>query len=284
MQKPEIENYYDYRQFLGDLFLWNKEQIPVFSHRYIVQKAGFKSPTLLKDVIDKKKNLTVKSAELFAKAFQLSPHESEYLLLLLRFNTAQTVGEKDRIFNELILLKQSVPHRTIDEAQFSVLDKWWILTLREALALPDYKHSTKWLGRILQKEISPEEVKSALRILKEAGLIHREKGQWHSVDAIIKTEQNVQSVKIARYHQQMIDLAKEALWNVPSEHREISGTTLRIPMEKIDEIKKRLYDLRQFLLRLAEQSEEADQIFQLNFQLFPLVKVDRKERMEGDHV
>ncbi len=279
VHKPEIENYYDYREYLKDLFEWNKSNMDIFSHRYIVQKAGYKSPTVLKDVIDLKKNLTPVSAERFADAFKLSPEEKTYFLLLRKFNTALTAGEKDTCFNELTQLRKKSSHRTILPDEYEILDDWWTLTLREALSLPDYKHSKKWLARILQPEVTEESVARSLEILEKAGMIQKEEGHWKSRDAVIKTERDVQSIKVTRYHNQMITLAQKALWQVPSHEREISGTTIRIPLEKVDDIKNRLYELRQSILQMAQESENADQIFQLNFQLFPLIKTERPQRL-----
>ncbi|GAI76436.1 unnamed protein product, partial [marine sediment metagenome] len=44
INKPDIYKYFDYREYLSDLFDYHKKNSPVFSHRYIVFKAGFKSP------------------------------------------------------------------------------------------------------------------------------------------------------------------------------------------------------------------------------------------------
>lgn len=281
MSRPEVENYYDYREYLKDLFDWHKSNLEVFSHRYIVQKAGYKSPTVLKDVIDRKKNLTAVSAERFAKALKLTQEEQNYFLLLIKFNTATTAAEKDTYFSELTQLRKNSEHRTIIPDEYDILDDWWTLTLREALSLPDYKHSKKWLARILQQEISEDDVNRSLETLEKAGMIQKENGHWKSCDAVIKTERNVQSIKVTRYHNQMITLAQKALWQVPSQDREISGTTIRIPKDKIDDIKNKLYDVRQSILQLAKESDDADQVYQLNFQLFPLVKTERPQRLNS---
>ncbi len=278
MKKPEIETYFDYREYLKDLFEWSKSCIDIFSHRYIVQKAGYKSPTVLKDVIDKKKNLTLVSLDRFANAFKMSPAEREYLVLLFKFNTAETAGEKDALFNELTQFRTENPHRIIANEELDILDHWWTLALREAISLPDYKHSKKWLARNIQPEISESDVEQSLQVLELAGMIRKVDGQWESCDSVIKTDHNVRSIKVSRFHKQMIALAQKALWEVPSSEREISGTMITIPLEKVGEIKKRLYDVRQSILAMASECENADQVFQLNFQLFPLVKIDRSKR------
>lgn len=279
--KPQIDNYFDYREYLSDLFTWFKSQNSAFSHRYIVNKAGYKSPTVLKDVIDKRKNLTIKSIEKFALAFKLDDYEKEYLKILLHFNTAETLNEKDKYFNELTLLRRKNPGRKLDEENFEVLEKWWTPAIRELLSLPDYKHSKKWISRALNPEIKIEEVSKALNVLERAGLIEKVNGQWIAVDNVIKTDREVRSLKVAKYHEQMIDLAKNAMYEIPSEKREISGTTVRIPIDILPRIKDILYEVRQTILSIAEKSINPDQVYQLNFQFFPLVKTERKDRLES---
>lgn len=275
MDYPEVFTYYDYRKYLKDIFEWNKKNKSFFSHRYIVQKAGYKSPVALKEVIDRKKNLTLTSAEKFATAFKLTDNVKEYFILLYKFNTAETLSEKDAFFNEMTLLQKRMSYKIIEEENFDILDKWWTLVLREVISLPDYKHSKKWLARNVLPEISIKDVETSLDILERAGLIQKENGIWKSCDSIIKTEKHKESIKIAHYHDQMIKLALKALWELPSGAKEISGTVIRISADKFDEIKKRIYELRQSILKMAEESKGADQVYQLNVQLFPLVKTDR---------
>ncbi|NLD99936.1 MAG: TIGR02147 family protein, partial [Fibrobacter sp.] len=53
-----IENYSDYREFLRDFYQDRKKRLPIFSYRYFCIKAGIKSPTLFKEIVDGSRNLT----------------------------------------------------------------------------------------------------------------------------------------------------------------------------------------------------------------------------------
>lgn len=136
------------------------------------------------------------------------------------------------------------------------------------------------MARVLEPEIKEEEVSKALNVLDRAGLIKKDQGQWKAIDKTVKTDREVQSLKVAKFHEQMIDLSKKAMYEIPSEKREISGTTIRIPSDILPQIKDILYEVRQNILSLAENSKDPDQIYQLNFQLFPLVKTDRGNRLD----
>jgi uncharacterized protein (TIGR02147 family) len=279
-KKPDIYSFFDYREYLSDLFDYNKKINPVFSHRYIILRAGFKSPNMLKRVIDKKKNLTLESAEKFADAFKLDEHEKQYFLAMARFNLAESLKEKEKFLIELMKIRQyDIPAR-IDDEYFDIFVNWWNLAVREIVALPDYKHSSKWIARILEPEISIEEAEQSLKLLKKLGFIKKKKGNWTPVSKTIKTDAQVRSVKVAQYHREMIRLGGESITRFPSDQREISGTTLRIAQKDVPKFKSLLREFRKQLLGLAEASKKADQIYQLNFQFFPIVKSKRPLRLK----
>ncbi len=279
-EKPDIFKYFDYQKFLSDLFDYNKKRKPVFSHRYIVYKAGFKSPNVLKRVIDKTKNLSIDGAVRFATAFKLEEFEKKYFLAMVRFNTATALKEKEKYLIELMYLRKfDVPARISDE-YFEIFEKWWHIAIREIVSLADYKHSSKWISRALEPSISPEEAEQSLALLKKLGLIKKIDNVWMPVDKAIKTDAQVRSIKVAQYHREMIRLGGEAITRFPSEEREISGTTLRIAQQDVDKYKGLLREFRQKLLGLAVESENADQVYQLNFQFFPVVKTQRPQRLQ----
>ncbi len=52
---PNIFNYMDYREFLEDFYDEQKSANKAFSYQYFANKAGFKSKSFIKLVIDGKK-------------------------------------------------------------------------------------------------------------------------------------------------------------------------------------------------------------------------------------
>jgi len=280
MRPPNIYKYYDYRAFLKDLFLFKKKHNGVFSNRYIIKKAGYKSPTAFKHVIDGKRNLSLESAQNFAEAFKIHGKELEYFLKLVLFNQGKSLAEKERHFKELAELQKIESPSLLNKSQYQVLAKWWHLAIREIIALPDAKNSSKWIGKILKPEIAPEEVKKSLRLLKKFGFIKKEKRKWVPIHKTLMTTPQVHSVLAAEFHRQMIDLGKESITGFPTELREISGTTLRVSIEDRNRVADLIRDFRKKILQLATVSKNADQIYQMNFQFFPLVQEKRKRRMK----
>lgn len=276
---PNIFEYYDYRSFLKDLVEYEKMRNPVFSNRYIVQKAGFKSPTALKHVIDGKRNLSLESANRFASALKIEGIKRHYFLTLVLFNQTDSLAEREKYLNDLVELKRSENPSLLNEEKFDVLSKWYHLAIREVVDLPDFKNSVKWISRILSPQVTMQEVADSLNLLKKLGLIRKNEGRYQQNENTLETDERVRSVKVIEYHRQMIQLGAESMTRFPSNERDISGTTLRISREDVQNVKVLLREFRKKLLNLAVNSADADQIYQLNFQFFPLVIPDRKKRL-----
>lgn len=273
---PDIFLFYDYRAFLKALFEFNKGLSRRFSHRYIVTRAGFKSPNVLKNVIDGKRNLTFAAAEAFAKAFKLDGHSRRYFLALVQYNQAGTSTEKEKFFQELVDLRDRVNPARLGERQYDVFSHWWHLAIREIVSLPDFQFSPDWVAEALSPSITPAEAAESLSLLKALGLIAMQKDKsWTQVEKTLATDARVKSVMVSQFHREMIRLGGESLSRFPGQEREISGTTLRVSEPDLAKIKTWLREFRMKLLGLASQSAGADQVYQLNFQFFPLVKSKR---------
>ncbi len=278
LESPDIFTYYDYRQYLRDLVAYERQRCPVFSNRYIVQKAGFKSPTALKHVIDGKRNLSLESANRFATALKIEGIKRHYFLTLVLFSQTSSLEEREKYLNELSELRRTDNPSRLDEEKYDVFSKWYHLAIRELVELPDYKNSSKWIGRVLNPQISSSDAADSMHLLKRIGLVEKKDGKYCSIDKTLCTDERVKSVKVVEFHRQMIQLGAESMTRFSGDEREVSGTTLRLNRSEIPHIVKMIRDLRKRVLSIAANSNDADQIYQLNFQLFPLVSTDRKSR------
>lgn len=278
--KPNIYTYFNYREYLSALFNYHKALSSVFSHRYIVSKAGFKSPNSLKNVINGERHISIDGAERFAKAFKMDDKERYYFISLVRFNTSRSQKEKERCLAELLKLRNSsLPARLKDE-QLEILSAWWHTAIRELTALPDFKNSSVWISRVLEPPIDRNDAAQSLELLKKTGFLQKTENGWKPAEKTMQSDPEVTHVYAASFHRKMIELGKEAISRFSHELREISSTTLRLSGNDIPRIKTLLQNFRRQLLDFAAGSKDADQIYQLNFQFFPLVKTDRPSRVK----
>ncbi|MBN1309490.1 MAG: TIGR02147 family protein [Chitinispirillaceae bacterium] len=277
--KPNIFNYFNYREYLSALFNYNKAINPIFSHRYIITKAGFKSPNSLKNVINGERNLSVEGAERFATAFKMETKERVYFILLVQFNTVKSPKEKERCLSELLKLRKSSLPAGLKDEQMDIMSAWWHVAIREITALPDFKNSSLWISRVLMPPIKKGDAASSLHFLKKTGFIRKTEIGWRPVEKIMQSDPEVTHIFASQFHREMIRLGMEAIARFSYERREISSTTLRLSGRDVPHAKSLLQHFRRQMLDFASNSQDADQVYQLNFQFFPLVNPDRSHRI-----
>ncbi len=90
---------------------------------------------------------------------------------------------------------------------------------------------------------------------------------------------NTPSSAIRAHHKQMMQRAAQTMEELPIERRFISGLTFSLPWRQYDQALKIVDDaMKSILLLTKDQTDkEAEETFQLNFQLFPLTRPQPKE-------
>jgi uncharacterized protein (TIGR02147 family) len=130
--------------------------------------------------------------------------------------------------------------------------------------------------------VPPLKVAKSLALLKKLGHVAHDKAKGRLVpsEAVVSTGAEVFGLAVMRYHQQMIALAKDALTDVAPLERDISAVTIAIPSAKLDELKDKIQAFRKELLEFSQACQGADEIAQVNIQLFPIARVARSKRNE----
>jgi uncharacterized protein (TIGR02147 family) len=75
---------------------------------------------------------------------------------------------------------------------------------------------------------------------------------------------------IRKYQSDTMDMAKNALYSIEKELRDISTVTLSTNKEGMEKIRARIEQCRSEIMAIAGESKCADRIIQMNLQLFPL--------------
>ncbi len=278
---PELFTYIDYRKFLKDYYEEQKAKDAKFSHRYFTMKVGFSSSGYFSDVLAGKKNLSGAFMLKFAKALKMGREEEEYFLNLVSFNQAKTLEEKNR-FYEKMMTTGKVKVDLLDAGQHEYISKWHYAAVRELLHYHDFGDDFKDLGRRLDPPIPAKEARKAIELLTTLGLIARDdKGNWRPTSANLKLGSGFDTFSLANHHRSTLELAVRALDAFPVDQRGFSTLTLPLTADKIRKAKTAIKNLRMYLLALSENGAKADRVYQFNFQLFPVTRI---EKAEGDGV
>ncbi len=273
MKRPVIYNYLDYRAFLKDMFQFRKQKDKYFSYRFFANKAGFASPNFLKLVSDGKRNLTNESIAKIAAGFGLKKQEREFFENLVFMNQATNHEERNHYYKKMMSMKGYANIHKIAKDSYNYFSKWYCPVIREVVTFGERNHTPEQIAEMLSPRITPKEAEKSLNLLTSLGLIRKTPdGQWEQCDKAVSTGPEVRSLVIANFHREMLRLATESLERHPSEERDITALTLSVNHRQMAEIKIKTAAFRKELLELACNDEDADQVLQINIQVFPLTK------------
>jgi uncharacterized protein (TIGR02147 family) len=125
------------------------------------------------------------------------------------------------------------------------------------------------IGAALIPRVSENDVNESLQQMTTLGFIVRERNKWRVVHKQLSTKNEILSQALISYHSSMIDLARESLTRFRGDQREVSSITLQLTTTEFLELRERIRDFKREALTI-ETSGEDSQVYQFNFQLFPV--------------
>lgn len=265
-----IFDYVDYRFFLRDFYAAHKNSPNAFTYRSFAQKAGV-SPSLLKDILNDRQNLSVKVMRKYARAMDLTEKETAYFEALVCFNNGKTNSEKNACFGDMVRLRGRSSVKFLDGKQYDFFAKWYHPVVREMMTHRGLGDDPDAIARLIVPRVTPAKVRKSIALLMDLGLVYRDpEGKWMAADTVISSEYEIQSVALKNYHNEMIDCARNALEYFPSDKREFQGLTLCASRETYYRLKERIRLFTDELLQSVAGDKNNDEtVFQINLHMFP---------------
>jgi uncharacterized protein (TIGR02147 family) len=275
-----IYSYLDYRKFLSDYYKQAKKSTKGFSYRAFSRKAGIVAPNFLQWLIEGKRNLAARTVPRVIRALELDKKEAEYFTEMVWFCQAKTMKDQTAHFQKLVELRRPVEVKLMEETQYEHYNRWYNEAIRVSLKLSPFNPEEKYAYRKLGKRVSPaiteSRAKNAVNQLLKLGLAEKgADGLIRQTDAILSTGNEVSSFLARKFQESMIDLARESMDRFPREQRDVSCITLTASDECFSMIKKEVQLVRKRIMELVRMDRDPKNVFQLNFQLFPLTPVDK---------
>lgn len=274
MKKPDIYAYFDFRKYLKDLTIFLKTE-KKFNLRNFARQAGIKAPSYLKMVIDGRRNLTGKTVNKFCEALNISDRPKIYFEKLVLYNQTKNPDLKKGYFEDLTALRPRSSHYILKKQHNRYFSQPHYVTIREMVALKDFRENYKWIAKRCLPPISPSEAREAIKTLLELDLIKRDdKGRLVQTEGFIKTEdKNTEIVETYHFHEAMLDKARHALGILKQNERNYYALTLPLTSKMYEEIIDDFYRFRdQIVEKVNSEDENPDEVYQINFQLFPATK------------
>ena len=265
----EIVEYTDYRKFIQDYYD-ERKRCSAFSWHAFAQKAGFSSDVYLKYVCEGKKNLSIASAGSVASAMGLVGFEYDYFILMVSYAHAKSDTAKRAAFEERCALAQAHKIRVLGKEEFDYFKSWKNSVIRElAPHMPGAKPLE--MARACKQKITATEVSETLDFLVKAKLLKKDRnGNYVQTDkAIVMGDVDVVPVVARDLQRQMGEFAIQSL-PLPLSERVMSGYTLGLTDRAYERIKKEMKDFYRRVVAIATEEDEADRVYRLNLQLFPM--------------
>jgi uncharacterized protein (TIGR02147 family) len=265
----EIVEYTDYRKYIQDYYD-ERKRTSAFSWHAFAQKAGFSSDVYLKYVCEGKKNLSVGSAGSVAGAMGLVGFEYDYFVLMVSYAHAKNDEAKRAAFEERCALAQAHKVRILGREEFDYYKSWKNSVIRElAPHMPGAKPLE--MAHACKQKISAAEVSETLDFLVKAKLLKKDKGgNFSQTDKSITMGPIDIMPAVARdLQRQMGEFAIQSL-DLPLSERMMSGLTLGLTEHAYERIRKELEDCCRRVVAIATEEDDADRVYRLNLQLFPM--------------
>ena len=270
--EPDILQYTNYRVFLRDYYEYKKKTSTAFSLRFFAEKAGLSSHAHLKLAIDGKRNITKNTVTKLIHGLGLENQRAAYFASLVFFNQAQTDADKQIYYAQLIKASPRSKLHKMDKAQFRIFQEWHHSAILEMVGLKDFRPIPDQISKKLRGLVTPAQVTESLNLLLELGLLVKTANGYRQRDPLITTDDEVQDLMVKMYHLQMLKLSANMLTELPGQERDISALTFGIKRSDFPNLKKHLQLMRKELLDFSAKAGEAEDVVQINIQLFPLTR------------
>ena len=276
--KP-LTNYTDFRAYLKDWIDERKSMGLPGSNRWFAMKMGINSTSWLTSVAKGSKGLSKATANKLSEILRHSPIEARYFEALVNFNQARAINERNNYYQELIALQKLKDVHTVKANQYDLYSTWYNSAVRSLIGMHAFKDAAgdyERLAGMVSPPITASQARKSVQLLEKLGLIKAtENGTFELTSSAITTGENIRSLAVANFQQETMRLAQEAMDRYPRDERYIGTATVGVSETAFGRIKQVLIDTSNKIAEIANADADADRVYQVNLQAFPLSKANK---------
>jgi uncharacterized protein (TIGR02147 family) len=277
---PDIYSYVDYRHYVLDLVAALRNERSDFSYHGFAEMIEASSPDFLRQIRDRNFNLSMRAIEAIVSYVPLADRQAGYFREIVAFDQARTSDEKDRHFHEIRALREYRAIQQLKRQQFDIFSHWYLPAVRELVCSSGYTGDPRWLTSRIVPRIGISQAEEAVRILQSLNLIAYDPtaGRWRQTHEIVSTPATVRSTSLRKFHKEMIGLGSDSIERFAPHRRDIRSVTLGLSSEGYEEVRRRVTAFWKELLAYADTQKDAEQVVQVNMQVFPLTAEEGGEQ------
>lgn len=272
----QLKDYLDYREYLSVVIATRQRSGEPVTNRSFAEAAGISSSSWLTTVLNGKKGISSKTTLAISSVLGHDVWEQGYFKKLVAFNQAKTSEKRNCCF---ALLKQHLLQKgyhalcILEPDQYEFYSKWYFTAVRSLIGMYPLKDEYSRIARLLSPSITAVQAKKSVKLLLKLGLIQKNgNGYYELTDTIISTGPQVKSVAVANFQRETMRLGMEAIDRYPHGLRDISTMSIGISEEGLKKVSAILAECRKAISEVASSDADADRVYQVSFQAFPLSK------------
>jgi uncharacterized protein (TIGR02147 family) len=271
---PQLLQYLDYRDYLRDYYAHRKSIDADFSQRTFAREAALPAScsSLLPAIIRGRRKLSQNLRVKFGKAMKLGEREFRYFDLLVQFNQAKGMTEKNFFFAQLAKFRSSRA-RIVGETQYRFFSKWYYSAVWNYFGIDQKTRHPAAIAANILPPITPTQAEEAIRLLLELGLIKKTASGYAVAERHIYTEKNVQAMAARQHVQELMGMAAEVFPALPAEQRQYNALMFSVSKDGFQAIKDRIRSFQEELREIIDRDRDEDRVYSLTLQLFPNTKV-----------
>lgn len=271
---PQILHYLDYRDHLRDHYAYRKIVDGDFSQRTFAREAGLppSCSSLLPAVIKGRRQLSQNLRIKFGKAMRLGEREYRYFDLLVQFNQAKGMTEKNFFFAQLSKFRSSRA-QIVGETQYRFFSKWYYSAVWNYFGIDQKQRHPAVIAANILPPITPGQTEEAIKLLLELGLIKKTASGYAVAERHIYTEKNVRAMAARQHIQELGSMAMELFQTLPADQRQYNALMFHVSKNGFETIKERIRSFQEELREIIDRDSKEDRVYSLTMQLFPNSKV-----------
>jgi uncharacterized protein (TIGR02147 family) len=271
---PNLFDYFDYREYLHDYYLFHKKKNSAYSYRLFARKAKLGSPNYLKLVVDGKRRITDRTLFQFARGLGLSRDEEKYFRELVMYQEVSDPDSKELHLHSLLKYQEKQRTPTLLKAdKIKFLLDWHHAVIRELICSKEFQEDPSWIAKRLGNKITETQARESLELLVRLQILQRNShGHLEQREPLLTSSDEVPSHVIRSLHRTYLRKAIASIFAVPMERRELSGLVLAIPNQRLKEIKEEIKEFRRKLNRKYGLDKDGDEVYLVGLYLFPVTQ------------
>lgn len=239
---------------------------PSYSLRSFAHALNLK-PSHLSCIIKRKKGLSLQSAQHIANVLGLEEEEKHIFCDSVILQHSRKADERMNAKKRLTARSKNGSAKFVEPGSYKILSDWRYFAIIHLLECKDFESKVQWFSKKLS--IPEIEIKAALRLLEEEGLIDCSSAPWRLKNKFLTSTKAPKSA-LRNHHHQILRKASEALDAQTSEERDFSSMILSLDESQIEEARKWIKKFRRKFCADLDQSKNKNQIYCLAIQFFRL--------------